>query len=76
MLIDSGASGHGINYTLAQKLKLPLGKVGEGSTPYGDIQTIHVGDIQTQVNGVSLNLRDVITAKNSPGDISLEKDDV
>ncbi len=76
MLIDSGASGHSLNYKLVQKLKLTLGKTGQGSTPYGDIQIIHVGNVQVQLDGKRLDLRSTITVKDSEGDMSLEKDDI
>ncbi|MEK7071155.1 MAG: hypothetical protein AAB966_05070 [Patescibacteria group bacterium] len=76
LLIDSGASGHGLNYKLVKKMKLALGKTGEGSTPHGDIHIIHIGTIHTQINGKPLDLRDAITVKNDPGDLSLEKDGI
>jgi|GEM_PF-5349317 len=67
LLIDTGAAGHDLDYSLIEKLKLPLGRTGAGSTPEGDIQTIDLGSIKVQVDGVNLLLDNAITVKDEPG---------
>jgi len=70
LLVDTGAAGHDLDYGIVQKLKIHQGRIGSGSTPNGDIQTIDIGTVHIQIDGTPIDLHDTITVKNAQGGLA------
>ncbi len=65
-LIDTGASGHFVHEELVRELQIKQIGVSQGSTPYGDIQTILLEPQETVIDQIPILLTDSITVFNEP----------